>query len=220
MAGREVGWLILTPSEPVTGRKLGVVLALHGKGGNHRDVLDLVPTDGTGRPRFNGFAIASLDCGGGYFHPRSDGTDAGALVGDEFLPLLIQRGFDTGRLVLWGWSMGGYGALLLSATRLRGRVAAVATMSAALWTSPGASAPGAFESADDFRRHDVFMMRDVLTQTPLRLVCGLSDPFLQANQEFVDGKPMGSAFTPGGHDNAYWSAAAPDQLSFAAEHLH
>lgn len=60
--------------------------------------------------------------------------------------------------------MGGYGALLLAATLLRDRVSAVATVSAALWTAPGDSAPGAFGVVRDVRAHphDVFALRPVL----------------------------------------------------------
>jgi len=221
--GVETNWVIVYPPGTSSGARLPVVVALHGKGGSHRDILNLVDLAQLSRaPTLaTPFALASVDCGDGYFHRRLDGTDAGAMVSDEFLPLLRARGLDTNRLGLLGWSMGGYGALLLAATRLQGRVRAVTTMSAALWLSAAATGPGAFDSAHDYRDHDVFALRGILGSTALRVVCGLSDPFIAADRAFVNGftsRPQ-SSFSPGDHDDAYWTAAAPEQLAFASRHL-
>jgi hypothetical protein len=38
------------------------------------------------------FAMASVDGGESYWHARVDGEDAGAMVVDEFLPLLADHG--------------------------------------------------------------------------------------------------------------------------------
>ena len=110
---------------------------------------------------------------------------------------------------------------ICAATLLRGRVRAVTTMSAALWTTPGASAPGAFDDAEDFRAHDVFALRPVLAPVPLLLACGDSDPFVRANHAFVDGftSPPRSQFSPGGHTDTYWRATAPTLVRFAASAL-
>lgn len=223
LGGVDTGWAVLYPPGASSQARLPVVIALHGKGGNHRDVMDMVDL---GALSDSGtlatpIAIASVDCGGSYFHQRADGTDAGAMVTDELLPMLGERGLDTGRLALIGWSMGGYGALLLAATTLRGRVRAVTTMSAALWERPGQSALGAFDSAEDWREHDVFALRPVLAAIPLRVDCGQSDPFVSANKAFVNGfaTPPQSSFGPDSHTDAYWRAVAPEQLAFTSRRL-
>ncbi|MEO3938269.1 hypothetical protein V3N99_16140 [Dermatophilaceae bacterium Soc4.6] len=94
-------------------------------------------------------------------------------------------------------------------------------MSAALWTSPGASAPGAFDDADNFRVHDVFAMRATLGRMPVVLDCGDSDPFIRADHAFVDGftTPPGTQYAPGGHPTDYWRRTAPSLLRFASAHL-
>jgi alpha-beta hydrolase superfamily lysophospholipase len=51
--------------------------------------------------------------------------------------------------------MGGYGALL-AAERDPAALVAVAPTSPALWLTPGATAPGAFDSPADFYSHNVF----------------------------------------------------------------
>lgn len=215
--GADVTWAVSRPRGG--GTRPAVLLALHGKGGNHTDAFSSLHLDDARGDL--PLAVVSVDGGGTYFHHRRSGVDAGAMVAKELLPRLDAAGLDASRLALLGWSMGGYGALLLAATLLRGRVRAVTTMSAALWTTPGASAPGAFDDAEDFRAHDVFALRPVLAPVPLLLACGDSDPFVRANHAFVDGftSPPRSQFTPGGHTDTYWRATAPTLVRFAASAL-
>ena len=85
-----------------------------------------------------GLAVASIDGGNYYWHARrSESTgadnispdtppcDTGAMVMDDFIPLLGSIGLDRSRVGFLGWSMGGYGALLLAATMGPTKVAAV-----------------------------------------------------------------------------------------------
>jgi pimeloyl-ACP methyl ester carboxylesterase len=120
----------------------------------------------------------------------------------------------TNRFAVFGWSMGGYGALLLAETLGRSRVAFAAADAPALWLHPGDSAAGAFDDADDFRRNDVFAGRARLAGIPVRIVCGRSDPFLVATRTFVAGVPdlVGADYPSGGHDDKVWAATAVDQL--------
>jgi pimeloyl-ACP methyl ester carboxylesterase len=117
-------------------------------------------------------------------------------VVEEFLPLLARLDgppLSTTRIGLTGWSMGGYGAVLLAERLGASRVAAVAAVSPALWTRASDAAAGAFDDAEDFARHDVFAGRERLRGLAVRVDCGSADPFVDAARAFVAG-PAG----PGG----------------------
>ncbi len=213
-----------------------VVISLHGKDGDARSTFEQL-----GLQRFiasTGLAVASIDGGNYYWHARrSESTgdddissatppcDTGAMVRDDFIPMLGRLDLDISRIGLIGWSMGGYGALLLAATMGPKRVAAVAPMSAALWTDPGLSAPGAFDDAEDWQRHNVFGEPHRFAGIPIRLACGTSDPFYQADRAFVGGFPhspsydVTGVFDPGGHDDTFWASHAQAQMGFLARSL-
>lgn len=223
--GVSTGWSIAWPKGHGEAN-LPVVIALHGRGGSHRNAfsklqmaqaLDAVVASGTPV-----FAVASVDGGThSYWHRRTDGTDAGAMVGTEFVPLLAEHGLDTSRLGLYGWSMGGYGAMLL-AGRDQLSTKAVAVSSPALFTSGGSTSAGAFDSVEDFDRHDVFGNPDWLRDVNLRVDCGEQDPFYSATSQFVDQltpRPAGG-FVRGAHDDVYWRQVLPGQLAFLGERLN
>ena len=162
--GRRCGWSIATPPSygSDAASSLPVAVVLHGHGGDHTKAFD----DGyLGLDRFlaqavgegaTPFAMASVDGGNTYWHRRADGEDAGAMVVDELLPLLAERGLDVRRLAFLGWSMGGYGALRLGGLLGRDRVTAASAMSPALWHRFADTAPGAFDHAADFAGVTVF----------------------------------------------------------------
>ncbi|KTR11537.1 alpha/beta hydrolase [Curtobacterium luteum] len=222
--GRTVGWTIAAPesSEP-----LPIAVALHGYGGSHRTFFG----NGLGYDRFLAehiahggapFAVAGVDGGNRYWHRRADGDDPGAMVLDEFVPMLEQHGYDTGRLAFTGNSMGGYGALRFGGLLGASRVRAVAALSPALWTSAGDTARGAFDDAEDFRANTVLGRQRDLDGIPVRIDVGNGDGFEPAVRTYVDGfttKPTGG-FEPGAHDAAFWRRMAPAQITFLARHLH
>jgi enterochelin esterase-like enzyme len=226
MGGAEVGWSIAYPPGQGVGSELPVVVALHGRGATHRTAFDVLHLDAVldrvvSASQVPPFALAAVDGGDhGYWHRRADGTDAGAMVVEELVPLLRTRGLDTGRLGLYGWSMGGYGALLL-AGRGRLRARAVAVASPALFSTSGNTPPGAFDNAADYLRNDVYSHPGRLDGVPLRVDCGRSDPFYVATRDFVARLPTrpAGAFGEGGHDPAYWRGVAPDELAFLGAHL-
>ena len=206
---RTVDWTIATPPAPVE----GVIFCLHGHGDNHRFAFDQIHVPDVVASIGARLAVAAVDGGlDSYWHPRADGTDALGMLLDEFVPMVDARlGVD--RRALLGWSMGGYGALLAAETAPQ-RFRAVAAASPALWTSPSATAPGAFDSAADYHRYDVFARTDALSGLVTRVDCGTSDPFYAAAKKLVARlRTQQSSFLPGFHDAAYWRSVAPAQVA-------
>jgi pimeloyl-ACP methyl ester carboxylesterase len=195
------------------------VVALHGHGGNADWPFDNVHIER--HVASTGLAVATIDGGNFYWHARRSGIDPGSMVIHELLPLLAGMGLATSRIALIGWSMGGYGALLLASRLGLSRVAGVAAGSAALWQSPGDSAPGAFDDRADFVRNDVFARRRVLGRMPVRLDCGRDDPFIAANRAFASGLPRAAAtFDAGAHTEEYWTAHAGAEMSWLSRQFH
>jgi pimeloyl-ACP methyl ester carboxylesterase len=216
--GVETNWAIARP--PGQTKTLRPVIALHGKGSDAATVMaggveqGLAQAVNAGLPPF---AVVAVDGGGSYWHKRASGEDSGAMVLNELIPMLGSQGLDTSRVAFLGWSMGGYGALLLGARLGPARTAAITAVSPALWMSSGATAPGAFDGADDFAANSVFGL-PALASIPIRLDCGNSDPFYSATQEFIAQLPTppSGGFSPGGHDGAFWSAQLPAELTWMA----
>lgn len=225
MGGRKVGWTIGYPKGHGPGDDLPVVVSLHGRGDTHDSTFRTLHLADTLTDVLKGgtpaFALASVDGGDhGYWHHRADGTDAGAMVVDEFVPLLKERGLDTSRLGLYGWSMGGYGALLL-AGKENLPVRGVAVSSPALFTAAGLTPAGAFDDAADYDRNDVYGHPEWLDGVRLRVDCGLQDPFYPATRDFVGRlhpRPAGG-FIQGAHTDDYWRKVAPQQMAFLGRRL-
>lgn len=221
--GKRCGWSIAYP--PGHHDELPVVVALHGRHEDHTSVFtDLglnrflaAAVDDGAAP----YAIASVDGGDTYWHARDDGEDAGSMIINEFLPLLRERGLDTSRVGLFGWSMGGFGALLLAPRLGVQRVFGVVAESPALWPSYDNTAPGAYDSESDFADALVWGQQHRLRGIPVRIDCGEDDPFYGNTREYVDGfddQPAGE-FELGDHDVGYWRRMAPEQLRFLAQQL-
>jgi enterochelin esterase-like enzyme len=221
---RSVGWTLSVPS----GTLAGVVYCLHGKGDDHRYPFKALRLPTVAADAAVRLAFAAVDGGAdSYWHRRADSTDAQLMLFDEFMPLIEGRlGSGAGGLprALLGWSMGGYGALLAAETR-PASFAAVAVASPALWLSPGSTAPGAFDSAADYRSHDVFAAASLARLGPprmhVRVDCGRSDPFYRTVRSFVARLPAGwdGSFGPGHHGAAYWRSVAPAQVAWLGRAL-
>jgi S-formylglutathione hydrolase FrmB len=217
-SGIQTNWAIARP--PGQTAPLRPVIALHGKGGTAAEVMaggveqGLAQAVNAGLPPF---AVVAVDGGGGYWHERASGDDSGAMVLDELLPMLSSHGLDTSWVGFLGWSMGGYGALLLGARLGAPRTAAICAVSPALWTSAGAAAPGAFDGASDYTANSVWGLPQ-FGSIPIRIDCGTSDPFYSATQQFIAQlpNPPAGGFSPGGHDGAFWSAQLPGELTWMA----
>ena len=216
--GIDTNWAIARP--PGQTAPLRPVIALHGKGADAAQVMaggveqGLAQSVAAGLPPF---AVVAVDGGGGYWHKRASGEDSGAMVLDELIPILASQGLDTSRVAFLGWSMGGYGALLLGARLGAARTAAICAVSPALWTSSGAAAPGAFDGADDYAANSVWGL-SALGSIPIRIDCGNSDPFYSATKQFIAQlpNPPAGGFSPGGHDGGFWSSQLPSELEWIA----
>jgi S-formylglutathione hydrolase FrmB len=216
--GISTNWAIARP--PGQTKPLRPVIALHGKGSDAATVMaggveqGLAQAVNAGLPPF---AVVAVDGGGGYWHKRASGENAGAMVLGELIPMLDKQSLDTSRIAFLGWSMGGYGALLLGGRLGPARTAAICAVSPALWMSSGAAAPGAFDGPDDFAANSVFGM-PALASIPIRVDCGDSDPFYDATKQFIAQLPTPPAggFSPGGHNPGFWSSQLPAELTWMA----
>ncbi|MGH3532494.1 MAG: alpha/beta hydrolase [Mycobacterium sp.] len=217
--GVETNWIIARP--PGQTAALRPVIALHGKGSNAKGVMDLGVEDGLAELVKAGrapFAVVSVDGGdNSYWHRRANGEDSGAMVLGELIPMLAAKGLDTSRVAFMGWSMGGYGALLLGSRLGPGRTAGICAVSPALFTSFTGSTRGAFDSYDDWKQNNVLGL-PALESIPLRVDCGTSDRFCPATRQFVAQlrTPPSGGFSAGGHDVSFWRQQLPGELAWLA----
>jgi S-formylglutathione hydrolase FrmB len=209
-----VPWAISAPAAAPT----QVAICLHGRTNDHRFPFDLLGlhdvVDQLGLP----LALAAPDGGPhSYWHARRDGTDAMAMLLEEFLPFVRGR-FPGAPIALIGWSMGGFGTLLAAERSAPGTFAALAAVSPALPQTFAESTPGAFDDGDDFAASTVWPAADRLAGTPLRIDCGTEDPYITNARAFaamLEPAPT-TSFVPGAHDTTYWRRAAPAQLEWLA----
>lgn len=162
-----------------------------------------------------------------YWHNRDDGNWAD-YVTDEVIPTVVeQAGADPERVAIGGISMGGFGAYSLALAN-PGRFCAVGGHSPALWLAGGDSAPGAFDDADDFERHDV-LEQVAASPAPFGGIpvwndIGEEDPFLISSVELAESLQASDADAttqvwPGGHDYEYWNRHWDAYLRFYADAL-
>jgi enterochelin esterase-like enzyme len=217
--GVKTNWVIvLPPGHTGQATPLRPVIALHGKDGNAGQMLDMGVEDALAKLVKEGkppFAVVGVDGGASsYWHRRTSGEDSGAMVLEELLPMLSSMGMDTSRVAFMGWSMGGYGSLLLGSKLGPSRVAGICAISPALYTSFTGSAPGAFDSYDDWVQNSVPI--PALAQIPVRVDCGIGDRFYFASRQFASQlkKPPAGSFSAGGHDVDYWRAQLPGELAW------
>jgi S-formylglutathione hydrolase FrmB len=204
-------------------RDLPVCLVLHGRGDDAGRSITLLNFDvslaAATRSGVPPFALVAVDGGETYWHRRTSGDDPERMILDEIRPRLTDLGLRTSRLAAMGWSMGGYGALLL-ARRHPDLIVAAAASSPAMWRTFPASAPGAFDSAADFTTNRV-LGTPPAPGVAYRIDCGDSDPFSAVSRQAV--RDLGAqerSFGAGGHTPAYWRGVAPAQLAFVGTALN
>jgi S-formylglutathione hydrolase FrmB len=157
----------------------------------------------------------------GYFHDRLD-QPWGRYVTEEAIPAGLARAHARrDRVAIGGFSMGGYGALDIAALN-RGRFCAVGGHSPAIFASAAATAPGAFDNADDFAEHDVLARaraHDPYAGTPVWLDVGESDPFRATTEQLGAEIHRPVHVWPGGHEGAYWRRHMAAYMRFYARAL-
>ena len=201
--GRTVGFYTAVPAGYGAGRGLPVCLVLHGGSKTPDDYAALglgrFLTDAV-RRGLPPFVLAGADGGRLGWRPAG-GDDPQRMVHEEVPLWCKQRGFAVRRMAAWGWSAGGYGALLL-AEAFPGFLRAVAALSPAV-------AP-----ADDVDRS-----ARLLRGTPVGLWCGKQDglyPGVRALRDRLPEPPAAGSFANGRHNFGYWSRCLPAAFDFVA----
>jgi poly(3-hydroxybutyrate) depolymerase len=205
-----------------------LLVFLHGRGGHPGDFFQDEFYAELARLGSRAPIVVQLDGGNhSYWHDRRGGR-WGRYVLREAIPAAVRLlGADPKRVAIGGISMGGYGAFDL-ARRSRRRFCAVGGHSPAFWLSAGQTAPGAFDDAQDFARHDVYgfvrSRRRPYGTVPLWIDHGDRDPFSPYDAEVVralraDGSDLTSHVWPGEHETAYWRAHTAAYLRFYADAL-
>jgi S-formylglutathione hydrolase FrmB len=223
--GRTVAVRVVVPADGAKGRPL--LIYLHGRNGDENSerrnqaLFDGLAAEGKRAP------VVAFPAGGRdkYWHDRRSGRWGRWLTAD-LIPAVTRRyGTDSRRVAIGGTSMGGFGAL--DVARLHpGRFCAVGAHSPAIWRTGGETAPGAFDDARDFARHDLVgaartRPRSFAAQ-PVWIDAGRSDPFQPGDRAFVaalqsHGVRVHDHLTsPGGHNDAYWHKHWRGYLDFYA----
>ena len=219
-----VDFVLVVPVSPQAVDAVAYVLPGRGSTAGAAQVIGLDGFLGAylragGRP----FALAFLDAGESYFHPRVSGEDRLAVATID-LPAVVRTTLGVTKLreALMGQSMGGYGALL-AAEREPQRFRAVGVAGPAIFPSyddERHSVGDAFDSAADYARYDVTAHARALLGRPVRIWCGRRDPFLPGVRAFARACPTADLrVEPGCHDEGFWRASAASLLSFVGSHL-
>lgn len=206
-------------------RRRPLLVFLHGRGGelqesNANDAFfKALAALGSSAPAvvFPGGADHS------YWHKRSSG-DWPRYVLNEVIPAAVRRlHADPRRVAIGGISMGGYGAYEIAALS-SDRFCAVGGHSAAIWTTAGESAPGAFDDGQNFAAHDVVALargtgRSAWGRAKLWLDGGSEDPFHAGDLALAQASGTPLHVWPGAHASDYWRAHYEDYLRFYAAAL-
>lgn len=203
--GREVGLFTAVPAGHGDGAGLPVCIVLHGASATTADFA------GFGLPEFLTAAVEAgvppfvlVGVDGGRTRWEGDGTDdPQRMLRDEVPGWCDERGFDATRIAAHGWSMGGYGALLLAAEH-PGWLRSVAVLSPAVG---GGRLARVVDRLDGDR---------------IALWCGEDDQLLGAVRDLeaaIPGGPALAAYGEGAHTRGYWNTVTPAALAFVGESL-
>lgn len=225
-AHRKLHEVAVVPAGMRGGERRPMLVFLHGRSASPGSLLSGQFFDGLARLGRRAPVVVALDGGDhSYWHDRR-GARWGSYVLREAIPRAERLlPIDRSRVAIGGISMGGYGAYALARGR---RFCAVGGHSPAFWLSYSQTAPGAFDSASDFRRHSVYRyvtsQRHPYGMTPLWIDRGDRDPFSSYDSAIVRalrarGARVSSHAWSGGHTGAYWRAHIARYLRWYARQL-
>ena len=228
LVGRNLHELAVIPPGATADERRPLLVFLHGRGGHPGDIFG----DGfyAELARLGTRAPVVVEVDGGdhsYYHDRRSGR-WGSYVTRELIPQAVRHtSADPRRVAIGGISMGGFGAFDVARLNPR-RFCAVGGHSPAIWQRAGETAPGAFDGAADFRRHDIVRYARTASR-PFRgarlwLDRGDRDPFRPGDAAFVGAlranhASITSRTYSGGHDGGYWSRNIRRYLRFYAAAL-
>jgi enterochelin esterase-like enzyme len=192
-----------------TSRRL--LVFLHGRGAGPEQFVSTQLFAALAEP---GSPVVVMLNGGdhSYWHDRAGGKWA-SLVLNRAIPDAKRRFHTKGKVGIGGISMGGYGALHIASLR-PSEFCAVGGHSAALWQRADATAPGAFDNADDYRRNNVFTAVGKLKKLKVWLDVGDQDSFKTADGVLARRLSVALHVYPGGHDTTYWNGHMAIYLAF------
>ena len=200
--GREVGFYTAVPEGHGDGAGLPVCLVLHGASATTADYASFGFAQFlTAARRARGATVRARRCRRRTLAMGGDGAgdDPQRMLFDEIPAWCADRGYDGSRLAVYGWSMGGYGALL-AAIRNPGGLSAVAALSPAV-------------GADD----EVATRADELDPARTAVWCGTADSLhdaVEAMAARIPGGPAIEAYAPGAHTRGYWNRITPEAFAF------
>ena len=204
---REVGFFTAVPAGYGDGAGLPVCLILHGASATTADYERfgfgqfLTAAVQSGTPPF---VLAGADGGRSRWAGDNAGDDPQSMLFDELPAWCADHGFDSSRLAAYGWSMGGYGALLAE-IKHPGALRAVAALSPAVG------------DGDEVMSH-----ADELDPQRTAVWCGTADALHDAVVELasrIPGGPTIEEYAPGAHTRGYWNRVTPAAFAFVGAHL-
>jgi poly(3-hydroxybutyrate) depolymerase len=220
--GQPLNTTVVVPADAPPEGDRSLLVFLHGRGGDEGSELDEAFFGALAGLGSRAPIVAFPSGDDSYWHDRADG-DWGRYVVREVIPEVVERyGIDRRRVAIGGISMGGFGAYDIARLNPE-RFCAVAGHSPALWRTGGETAPGAFDDAEDFARHDVIAAAranpDAFGDGRLWLDAGEDDPFDPGVDALADALGIRARRWPGGHDDHYWNEHWPDYARFYARAL-
>jgi pimeloyl-ACP methyl ester carboxylesterase len=123
---------------------------------------------------------------------------------------------------VFGWSMGGYGALSIALRRPDLVIVAVGSSPAVFpaYSAAVTGHPGTFDSAADWERWGFWNQAGQVHDVAVRLDCGTGDPFVSTTRQLLHRIPGAvGTIANGCHDNGFRRRTATSQLRFVTGHV-